>query len=108
MTSRDCFLCFVFADGLLLQSLFYYHTHKWRLAWRFLGNVTRIILELGLNRRIVLDRSFPQAEMHTQALNVIWSVFVLEQLLRHALGLSLTTQDLALDSSFPKPVSSYP
>lgn len=55
---------------------------------------------------MVLERSFPQIETHTQALNIIWSVFVLEQQLRHGLGLSTMTQDLALDLTFPKPVSS--
>ncbi|KAM0262575.1 hypothetical protein ACHAQJ_001620 [Trichoderma viride] len=90
---------------LALVSIFYYRTHKWRLAWRFLGNVARIVVELGLNRRIVLDRSFPHLEARTQALNVIWSVFVLEQQLRHGLGLSMTRQDLILDPTFPKPVN---
>ncbi|PTB40299.1 hypothetical protein M441DRAFT_90581 [Trichoderma asperellum CBS 433.97] len=90
---------------LVLVGIFYYNTHKWRLAWRFLGNVARILVELGLNRQMVLDRSFPQIETRTQALNVIWSVFVLEQQLRHGLGLSSMTQDLTLDSTFPKPVN---
>ncbi|PON21950.1 hypothetical protein TGAM01_v209206 [Trichoderma gamsii] len=90
---------------LVLMSIFYYHSHKWRLAWRFLGNVARIVVELGLNRQMVLDRSFPKGEAQTQAVNIIWSIFVLEQQLRHALGLSTMTQDLALDSTFPKPVN---
>ncbi|KAM0511416.1 hypothetical protein ACHAPE_009931 [Trichoderma viride] len=54
---------------------------------------------------MVLDRSFPNIEARTQAINIIWSIFVLEQQLRHALGLSTMTQDLALDSTFPKPVN---
>ncbi|KAK1238193.1 hypothetical protein MKX08_002772 [Trichoderma sp. CBMAI-0020] len=90
---------------LVLMSIYYYHSHKWRLAWRFLGNVARIVVELGLNRQMVLDRSFPNIEARTQAINIIWSIFVLEQQLRHALGLSTMTQDLALDSAFPRPVN---
>ncbi|KAL6901078.1 hypothetical protein GGI43DRAFT_367855 [Trichoderma evansii] len=90
---------------LVLVGIFYYQTHKWRLAWRFFGNVARIVAELGLNRQMVLERSFPEIETHTQAVNVIWSVFVLEQQLRHGLGLSTMTQDLSLDSTFPKPVN---
>ncbi|EHK50847.1 hypothetical protein TRIATDRAFT_54398 [Trichoderma atroviride IMI 206040] len=90
---------------LVLMSIYYYHSHKWRLAWRFLGNVARVVVELGLNRQMVLDRSFPSIEARTQAINIIWSIFVLEQQLRHALGLSTMTQDLALDSTFPKPVN---
>lgn len=54
---------------------------------------------------MVLDRSFPTIEARTQVINIIWAIFVLEQQLRHALGLSTMTQDLALDSTFPKPVN---
>ncbi|QYT01903.1 Zn(2)-C6 fungal-type domain-containing protein [Trichoderma simmonsii] len=90
---------------LVLVSLYYYYTHKWRKAWRFIRNVVRIILELGLNRRIVLDRSFPDPKAHTQALNTMWAVFVLEQQLRYALGLSTTMQDFFMDPTLPKPVN---
>ncbi|KAJ4854704.1 fungal specific transcription factor domain-containing protein [Trichoderma breve] len=90
---------------LVLVSLYYYYSHKWRKAWRFIRNVVRIILELGLNRRIVLDRSFPDQKAHTQALNTMWAVFVLEQQLRYALGLSTTMQDFFMDPTLPKPVN---
>ncbi|UKZ52894.1 hypothetical protein TrVGV298_006681 [Trichoderma virens] len=90
---------------LALVSLYYYYSNQWRVAWRFIRNVARIILELGLNRRIVLDRSFPDKKAHTQALNTIWAVFVLEQQLRYALGLSTTMQDFVLDPTLPKPVN---
>ncbi|KAL6818114.1 hypothetical protein GGI42DRAFT_359293 [Trichoderma sp. SZMC 28013] len=90
---------------LVLVSLYYYYSHKWRKAWRFIRNVVRIILELGLNRRIVLDRSFPDEKAHTQALNTMWAVFVLEQQLRYALGLSTTMQDFFMDPTLPKPVN---
>ncbi|KAL7952142.1 hypothetical protein V8C42DRAFT_306254 [Trichoderma barbatum] len=90
---------------LALVSLYYYYSHKWRIAWRFIRNVARIILELGLNRKIVLDRSFPDKKAHTQALNIMWALFVLEQQLRYALGLSTTLQDFVLDPTLPKPVN---
>ncbi|KAL7911538.1 hypothetical protein GGI35DRAFT_293335 [Trichoderma velutinum] len=90
---------------LVLVSLYYYYSHKWRKAWRFTRNVVRIILELGLNRRIVLDRSFPDQKAHTQALNTMWAIFVLEQQLRYALGLSTTMQDFVMDPTLPKPVN---
>ena len=88
----------------LVQCLYHYHAHQWRIAWRLLGNVTRIILELGLNQRVVLDRSFPDNRSRSQALTMLWSVFVLERQLRYSLGLTITTQDFVLDPALPDPV----
>jgi hypothetical protein len=70
-----------------------------------ISNLTRIILELGLNRQIVFDRSFPDPEDRIRALNIIWSIFVLDKHLSYALGLSMAMRDLHLDPGFPDPVS---
>ncbi|KAK4085580.1 uncharacterized protein Triagg1_570 [Trichoderma aggressivum f. europaeum] len=89
---------------LPLVSLFYIHQSKWRLAWRFLGNVARIVLELGLNRQIVLERSFPDMADRTQAINAIWTTFLLNRLLSYLLGVTVAMQNLHLDPTFPGPV----
>ncbi|GAD93001.1 catechol dioxygenase [Paecilomyces variotii No. 5] len=89
---------------LTLMGVYYFYSNKWRVAWRLLGNVARIILELGLNREIVLSRSFPNQRQHAQVVNTIWSIFVLEQQLSYSLGLSVATNDLRLDASFPGPI----
>lgn len=88
----------------VVQCLYHYHCHQWRIAWRLLGNVTRIIIELGLNHRVVLDRSFPDDSARGQALTMLWSVYVLERQLKYALGLGTTSQDFFLDSNLPDPV----
>jgi hypothetical protein len=67
--------------------------------------VSRIILELGLNRKVVLDRSFPDIKSRVQAINTMWTVFVLEQHLSYALGFSNAMPNLRLESTFPQPVS---
>ncbi|OAL21455.1 hypothetical protein AYO22_07851 [Fonsecaea multimorphosa] len=67
-------------------------------------NVSRIILELGLNRKIVLDRSFPDIKSRSQAINTVWTVFVLEQHLSYALGFSNAMQNLHPEPNFPQPV----
>jgi hypothetical protein len=85
--------------------LYYFHRSQWRLAWRFLGNISRIILELGLNRHIVLNFSFPDPAIRAQVVKTIWAVFVLEQQLSYSLGLSVAMPDLCLDQDFPEPVS---
>ncbi|EXJ64205.1 hypothetical protein A1O7_00541 [Cladophialophora yegresii CBS 114405] len=89
---------------MTLVILFHFHCGKWRLAWRFQGNVSRIILELGLNRKAVLDRSFPEINSRVQAINTIWTIFVLEQHLSYALGFSDAMPNLRLEANFPQPV----
>ncbi|KAF2105146.1 hypothetical protein NA57DRAFT_20465, partial [Rhizodiscina lignyota] len=90
---------------LALMSLFHYYANNWRLSWRLLGNVARLVLELGLNREIVLNRSFPDKMTRSQAVNTIWTVFVLDQQISYALGLTTATRDLylRLDPCFPRP-----
>jgi hypothetical protein len=78
---------------------------EWRLAWRVLGNVARIVLELGLNRQRVLLRSFPDNKRCTEAINIVWSIFVLDRQLSYTLGLPITLQDVHIDGNFPAPVS---
>ncbi|KAF2095117.1 hypothetical protein NA57DRAFT_59864 [Rhizodiscina lignyota] len=89
---------------LTLASLYDFSRSKWRLAWRLISNLTRIILELGLNRLVVLDRSFPDPSDRAQAVNTIWTVYVLDQHLSYALGLSMALRDMNLDPAFPPPV----
>lgn len=88
----------------VFQSIFYLRRGIWRRGWRFLGNVTRIILELGLNREIVLIRSFPDASTRSWAINTIWSIYVLERQLSYGLGVANAAQELHLEPTFPRPV----
>jgi hypothetical protein len=71
-----------------------------------IGNLARIILELGLNRKMVLNRTFPDPIHRFQAINTIWAAYVLNEHLSYALGLSMAMPDFHLDLSFPDPVSS--
>ena len=89
---------------MTLVTLFHFHCGKWRLAWRFQGNISRIILELGLNRRVILERSFPNIKCRIVAINTLWTIFVLEQHLSYALGFSNAMPNLRLESDFPQPV----
>ncbi|KAJ9636619.1 hypothetical protein H2204_005219 [Knufia peltigerae] len=92
--------------GLLILVVFYHlHRGSWRLGWRFLGNISRIVYELGLNREIVLTRLFPDVESRGRAINTVWTVYVLEQHLSYALGLPNLKQGLHIDSSFPRPIN---
>ena len=66
-----------------------------------------MVLELGLNRRLVLDRSFTDSELRKQAINTIWSIHILDQHLSYALGLSAAARSLQLDASYPEPVREH-
>jgi hypothetical protein len=68
-------------------------------------SLARLILELGLNRCVVLNRSFPHSQDRTLAVNFVWTAFVLDNHLSYALGLSMAMRDLHLDPTFPEPVS---
>ncbi|KIW12989.1 hypothetical protein PV08_08176 [Exophiala spinifera] len=92
--------------GLLILVVFYHlHRGSWRLGWRFLGNISRVVYELGLNREIVLARLFPEWENRRRALNTVWTVYVLEQHLTYALGHPNVMQGLHIESSFPRPIN---
>lgn len=84
----------------------FYHLHRgsWRLGWRFLGNISRVVYELGLNREIVLTRLFSEVENRRRAVNTVWTVYVLEQHLSYALGQPNFMQGLHMEPSFPRPV----
>jgi hypothetical protein len=84
--------------------LYHFHSGSWRLAWRILHNVCRIIMELGLNRKIVLDRAFTDDQRRNQAINSVWTVFVLDQHLSHALGFTNALSNLRFEDNFPWPV----
>ncbi|OAL20108.1 hypothetical protein AYO22_09258 [Fonsecaea multimorphosa] len=90
--------------SMTLVCIFYLRRGIWRRGWRFLGNVTRIILELGLNREIVLIRSFPDASTRSWVVNTIWTIYVLERQLSYGLGVANAAQELRLEPTFPRPL----
>jgi hypothetical protein len=77
---------------------------KWRLAWRVVGNLVRIMLELRLHHHQVLLQTLPRLQERHLAINIIWTIIVLDRQLSYALGLSLALQESYLDPEFPGPV----
>lgn len=78
---------------------------NWRLAWRIVGNLLRVLLELRLNQYRVVSKSFPQREDQIMAVNVIWSIILLDRQLCPPLGLPVVAHEGYLDPNFPEPVS---
>ncbi|RFU73369.1 hypothetical protein TARUN_8891 [Trichoderma arundinaceum] len=91
--------------ALILVSLYHYTRGDLRLAWRTVGNLTRLILESGLNRYQVVLRTFESIDKRKNATDIFWVIFVLDRQLSYALGLPKNLQDADIDSCFPLPQS---
>lgn len=77
------------------------------MAWRLVDNVMRVILELGLNQHIALNRSFTDQKIRSQVVNTIWTLYVLEQQVSYSLGISAAIRNLRIDPGFPRPVGLF-
>lgn len=64
----------------------------------------RLVIELGLNHRIVITQSFFDRKTLSQAVNVVWAIFVLEKQLSYSLGVSAAVYNPRIDPDFPRPV----
>lgn len=76
------------------------------LAWRVMGQVTRLCFELGIHRRDVI-----QAMEHEQdrknAINTFWSAYVLDRRWSFGTGLPFVVHDDKIDPKLPYPVSTF-
>ena len=74
------------------------------LAWRVMGHVARLCLELGIHQRTGLMRIHDEEE-RKNALVSFWSAYVLDRRWAFATGLPFVVQDEEIDSQLPFPVS---
>lgn len=74
------------------------------LAWRVMGQVTRLCLELGLHRRDAI-MNIPDAADRENAIITFWSAYVLDRRWSFATGLPYVVQDNEVDPNLPMPVS---
>ncbi len=73
------------------------------IAWRVMGQVARLCLELGLHRRDGLEKiKDPQARKN--ALNTFWSAYVLDRRWSFGTGLPYVCHDDKIDPKLPYPV----
>lgn len=77
------------------------------LAWRVMGQVARLCLELGIHRRMGLLKIRDEQE-RKNALNSFWSAYVLDRRWAFGTGLPFVVQDDEIDPQLPLPVSTYP
>lgn len=73
------------------------------LAWRVMGQVARLCLELGIHLRMGLMKIEDESE-RKNALNSFWSAYVLDRRWAFATGLPYNIQDDEIDPRLPLPV----
>lgn len=74
------------------------------LAWRVMGQVVRLCLEMGIHRRSGLMKIQVEEERRN-ALNSFWSAYVLDRRWAFGTGLPYVVQDNEVDPELPMPVS---
>ncbi|KAH6894349.1 hypothetical protein B0T10DRAFT_399246 [Thelonectria olida] len=76
------------------------------LAWRVMGQVARLCLELGIHQRMGLMK-IQDEEERKNALNSFWSAYVLDRRWAFGTGLPYVVQDEEIDVELPFP-EEYP
>jgi hypothetical protein len=74
------------------------------LAWRVMGQVARLCLELGIHRRIGINKIQNEEERRNAAIS-FWSAYVLDRRWAFGTGLPYVVQDEEIDPELPLPVS---
>ena len=74
------------------------------LAWRVMGQVARLCLELGLHRRDGLAK-IPSEQDRRNAVNTFWSAYVLDRRWSFGTGFPFVVHDDKIDPKLPHPVS---
>ncbi|KAL7905581.1 hypothetical protein GGI35DRAFT_459937 [Trichoderma velutinum] len=88
---------------LLLIGIYHSVKGNSRLAWRIVGNLTRLILEFGLHKSKVLMSMFKEPSQNKLAINMFWTAIVLDCQLSYPLGLPRHIQDKDIDKNIPLP-----
>jgi hypothetical protein len=91
---------------LTLVAMFHFHCDEEPLAWRMIGQVARMCIELGLHRRDALVKIMPDEDDRASAVRLFWSVYVLDRRWSFGTGLPFAIQEGDIDPALPDPVSS--
>jgi hypothetical protein len=88
-----------------LQSMYHFHCDEEALAWRIIGQVARMCIELGLHRRDSLFKVVTDEEERSNAIKLFWSIYVLDRRWSFGTGMPFALQDADIDPNLPEPVS---
>ncbi|KAI1772192.1 hypothetical protein F4818DRAFT_449570 [Hypoxylon cercidicola] len=89
---------------LALVAGYYFLANDEILAWRTMGQVTRLCFELGLHRRDAVQRIGDEEERNN-AINTFWAAFVLDRRWAFGTGLPFAVPDEEIDPQLPYPNS---
>ncbi|TVY35865.1 putative transcriptional regulatory protein [Lachnellula occidentalis] len=88
---------------LTLVAIYHFHCDEEALAWRIIGQVARMSIELGLHRRDSLFRTFTDEEDRSTAIKLFWSIYVLDRRWSFGTGMPFALQDADIDPNLPEP-----
>ncbi|KAI0120793.1 hypothetical protein F4776DRAFT_631872 [Hypoxylon sp. NC0597] len=89
---------------LALVAGYYFLANDEILAWRTMGQVTRLCFELGLHRLDAIQRINDEEERNN-AINTFWAAYVLDRRWAFGTGLPFTVPDDEIDPQLPYPDS---
>jgi len=90
---------------VILMSIYHFHVDNEDLAWRIIGLAARLALELGLHRIETYDKQFPSEPLRSRALEVFWSIYVLDRRWSYGTGRGFALQETDFVQTLPRPVS---
>lgn len=85
--------------------MFYFQMDEETLAWRIIGTVQRMCLEMGLHRQDTLREPAVVQFGSERVINLFWSVYVLDMRWSLGTGMRCALQDIDIDTQLPEPVS---
>ncbi|KAF8853247.1 fungal-specific transcription factor-like protein [Acephala macrosclerotiorum] len=88
---------------LSLVAIYHFHCDEEALAWRIIGQVARMCIELGLHRRDSLFKVVTDEEERSDAIKLFWSIYVLDRRWSFGTGMPFALQDSDIDPSLPEP-----
>ncbi|KAH8592458.1 fungal-specific transcription factor domain-containing protein, partial [Bisporella sp. PMI_857] len=84
-------------------AIFHFHCDEEALAWRLIGQVARMCIELGLHRRDSLFKVAKDEQQRSEAIRLFWSIYVLDRRWSFGTGMPFALQDLDIDPNLPEP-----
>ena len=88
---------------IVLIATYHFHCDEEALAWRVIGQASRMCVELGLHRSDSLFKNFPAQADRAQAMCIFWSIYCLDRRWSFGTGMPFAIQDSDIDSSLPGP-----
>ncbi|TAQ87163.1 hypothetical protein B7494_g4511 [Chlorociboria aeruginascens] len=93
---------------LVLVAMYHFHCDEEALAWRIIGQVARMCIELGLHRRDSLFKVVTDEEERANVIKLFWSIYVLDRRWSFGTGMPFALQDSDIDPTLPEPESVIP